>query len=60
LATKKHLCSKKIDFFCLKMLDLKRLGVFTGWMNLIVACLMGFSDLWDNDWLNNDELGNDG
>ena len=28
-------------------------------MDLTVACLMGFSDLWDNDWLNNDELGND-
>jgi len=50
---------QKNRFFCLKMLDLNRLGVFTGWMNLIVACLMGFSDLWDNDWLNNDELGND-
>ena len=43
------MCQKKIEFFCLKMLDLNRLGVFTDWINLIVACLMGFNDLWNND-----------
>ena len=26
-------------------------------MDLTVACLMGFSDQWDNDWLDNDGLG---
>ena len=50
---------EKNRFFCLKMLDLNRLGVFIGWVYLTVPCLMGFNDLWDNDWLDNEELDNE-
>ena len=28
-------------------------------MDLTIPCLMGFNDLWDNDWLDNGGLDND-